>query len=50
MSPHLSQLNVAMAYRNYFRQNNQRILKLATYTKIQRHIYKDHYKIILGAS
>ena len=34
MSPHLSQLNVAMAHRNYFRPNNLRILKLATY--IQR--------------
>ena len=31
MSPHLSQLNVAMAHRNYFRRNNLRILKLATY-------------------
>ena len=35
MSPHLSQLNVAMAHRNYFRRNNLRILKLATYTKIE---------------
>ena len=34
MSPHLSQLNVAMADRNYFRRNNLQILKLATY--IQR--------------
>ena len=34
ISPHLSQLNVAMAHRNYFRRNNLRILKLATY--IQR--------------
>ena len=34
MSPHLSQLNVAMAHRNYFRRNNLRILKLAT-------LYKD---------
>ena len=42
MSPRLSQLNVAMAHRNYFRQNNLRILKLATYTKIE-----DHY---LGAN
>ena len=33
-SPHLSQLNVAMAHKNYFRQNNLQILKLATY--IQR--------------
>ena len=38
MSPHLSQLNVAMAHRNYFRQNNLQILKVASYTKI-----KDHY-------
>ena len=37
MSPHLSQLNVAMAHRNYFRRNNMRILKLATYTKIEDH-------------
>ena len=37
ISPHLSQLNVAMAHRNYFRRNNQRILKLATYTKIEDH-------------
>ena len=33
----LSQLNVAMAHRNYFRRNNPRILKLATYTKIEDH-------------
>ena len=38
MSPHLSQLNVVMTHRNYFRQNNLQILKLATYTKI-----KDNY-------
>ena len=37
MSPPLSQLNVAMAHRNYSRRNNQRILKLATYTKIEDH-------------
>ena len=37
MSPRLSQLNVAIAHRNYFRQNNLRILKLATYTKIEYH-------------
>ena len=37
MSPHLSQLNVAKAHRNNFRQNNQQILKLATYTKIEDH-------------
>ena len=37
LSPHLSQLNVAMARRNYFRQNNLWILKLATYTKIEDH-------------
>ena len=31
MSPHLSQLNVAMAHRNYFkRRNNLRFHKLAT--------------------
>ena len=35
ISPHLSQLNVAMARRNYFRRNNLQILKLATYTKIE---------------
>ena len=37
MSPHLSQLNVAMAHRNYFRRNNLQILKLAKYTKIEYH-------------
>ena len=37
MSPHLSQLNVALAHRNYFRRNNLQILKLATYTKIEDH-------------
>ena len=37
LSPHLSQLNVAMAHRKYFRRNNLRILKLATYTKIEDH-------------
>ena len=31
MSPHLSQLNVAMAYENYFRRNNLQILKFETY-------------------
>ena len=36
-SPHLSQLNVAMAHRNYFSRNNLRILKLATYTKTEDH-------------
>ena len=35
ISPHWSQLNVAMAHRNDFRRNNLRILKLATYI-IQR--------------
>ena len=45
MSPHLSQLNVAMAHRNYFRQNNLQILKLATY------IYKDWTSLLfLGAN
>ena len=37
ISPHLSQLNVAMAHRNYLRRNNLRILKLATYTKNEDH-------------
>ena len=37
MSPHLSQLDVAMAHRNYFRWTNLQILKLATYTKIEDH-------------
>ena len=37
MNTHLSQLNVVMAHRNYFRQNNLRILKLATYPKIEDH-------------
>ena len=37
MSPHLSQLNVVMAHRNYIGQNNLQILKLATYTKIEDH-------------
>ena len=36
-SPHLSQLNVAMAHMNDFRQNNMQIVKLATYTKIEDH-------------
>ena len=29
--------NVAMAHRNYFRRNNMRILKFATYTKNEDH-------------
>ena len=37
MSPHLSQLNVAMAHRNYVRRNNLEIFKLATSTKIKDH-------------
>ena len=37
MNPHLSQLNVVLAHRNYLRQNNLQILKLATYTKIEDH-------------
>ena len=37
MSPHLSQLNVKMAHKNYSRRNNLQILKLATYTKIEDH-------------
>ena len=36
MSLHLSQLNVVMAHRNYFRRNNLWILKFATYTYVQR--------------
>ena len=41
MSPHhLSQSNVVMAHRNYFRRNNQRILKLATYTKVEDHYFR----------
>ena len=40
MSPHLSQLNVAMALRNYFSPNNLQILKLATYTKLEDHYSK----------
>ena len=40
MSPHLSQLNVAMADRNYFRRNNLQILKLATYIKIEDHYFR----------
>ena len=39
-TPHLSQLNVAMAHRNDFRRNNLRILKLATYTKIEDHYFR----------
>ena len=37
LSPHLSQLNVVMAHRNYFRRNNLQFLKLATYAKIEDH-------------
>ena len=40
MSPHLSQLNVAMAHGKYFRRNNMQILKLATYTKIEDHYFR----------
>ena len=40
MSPHLSQLNVAMAHRNYFRQNNLQILKLASYTMTEDHYFR----------
>ena len=40
MSLHLSQLNVVMAHRNYFRRKNLQIIKLATYTKIE-----DHYSM-----
>ena len=35
MSSHLSQLNVVMGQRNYFRRNNLRILKLAKCSKIE---------------
>ena len=37
MSPHLSQLNVVMTHKNYFRRYNLQILKLATCTKIEDH-------------
>ena len=37
LSPHLSQLNVAITHRNYFRHNNLRILKLARYKKTEDH-------------
>ena len=40
ISPHLSQLNVAMAHRNNFRRNNLRIPKLATYKQIEDHYFK----------
>ena len=40
ISPHLSQLHVAMAHWNYFRRNNLQILKLATYTKIEDHYFR----------
>ena len=39
MSPQLSQLNVAMAHRNYFRRTNLGILKLATYSNIEDHYF-----------
>ena len=45
MSPHLSQLNVAMAHRNYFRRNNLRILKLATYTNIEDHFLGANWQL-----
>ena len=35
MSPHLSQLNIVITHRNYSRQNNLQILKLAMYAKIE---------------
>ena len=35
MNHHLSQLNVVMAHRNYFRPNYLRILKSATHRKIE---------------
>ena len=40
MSPHLSQLNVATAHRNYFRRNNLRILQLATYKQTEDHYFR----------
>ena len=39
ISPHLSQLNIAMAYGNLFRGNMQ-IYKLATNAKIQDHSFR----------
>ena len=40
-SRHLSQLNAAMSHRNYFKQNNLRIHKLATYnTKLEDHYFR----------
>ena len=35
MSPHLSQLNVAMAHRNYFRKDCQMFIFYFVYTKHQ---------------
>ena len=37
MTPHLLQLNIVMAHKNYFRRNNLRIINLATYTNIEDH-------------
>ena len=37
LSPHLSQLNVAMTHRNYFRRNNLQVLNWQQYTKIADH-------------
>ena len=45
MSPHLSQLNVAMANRNYGRRNNLQILKLATYTEIEDHFLGANWQL-----
>ena len=45
LSPHLSQLNVAMAHRNYFRRNNLWILKLATYTKKEDHYSRCNWQL-----
>ena len=45
MSPHLSQLNVAMAHNNYFRRNNLRILKLPTYTNIEDHYFRCNWQL-----
>ena len=38
-SPSLSQVNVVMTHRNYFRRNNLRILKLATYATNWRPLF-----------
>ena len=45
MSPHLSQLNVAMTHRNYIRRSNLEILKLATYTKMEDHYSRCNWQL-----